>query len=162
MLFLSLVRGDFYTELHRALHRALSAIRNNVVFVFKGNIVQVAWGESVCIIKVSAFQGCSQGGLHCIEYDKVHGELLQLEGVSITVHMHDIDKILIHYCICTIALDPTHPPCPLYKNTAIIEQPVDLVTLHDKYANAATNFIRRESGKNGTYLVKIMTVIVNC
>ena len=82
--------------------------------------------------------------------------------VSIAIHVHTIGIILINIAFCIIALDPSNPPCPLYKNTAIIEQPVNLVTLHDKYANAATNFIRRESGKNGTYLVKIMTVIVNC
>ena len=88
MLFLSLVRGSganqeaaifwqliemsgllggVYTELYRAIHRALSGIRNNGVPAFQGEIYTGRMGpivgtlESVPIIEVSAFQGCSQG-----------------------------------------------------------------------------------------------------
>ena len=93
MLFLSLVRGsganqgaaifwqliemfglsgEFYTELYRAVHRALSAIRNNGVSVFQrevytGRIRPIIGNlESVRIIEVSAFQGCPQGEFHCM------------------------------------------------------------------------------------------------
>ena len=90
MLFLSLVRGSganqgaaifwqliemsgllggVYTELYRVVHRALSAIRNNGVSAFQGEVYTGRIGpivgtlESVCIIEVSAFQGCPQGGV---------------------------------------------------------------------------------------------------
>ena len=98
MLFLSLVRGSganqgaaifwqlielsglsggVYTELYRAVCRALSAIRNNGVSAFQGEVYTGRIGtivgtlESVRIIGVSAFQGCPQGGVplylqHCI------------------------------------------------------------------------------------------------
>ena len=61
--------GEFYTELYRALHRALSAIRNNGVSAFQGELYTgsirpiVGTLESVRIIEVSAFQGCPQGGV---------------------------------------------------------------------------------------------------
>ena len=88
MLFLSLVRGSganqgmaifwqlikmcrlsggVYTVLYRAVHRALSAIRNNGVSAFQGEVYTGRIGpivgtlESVRIIEVSAFQGCPQG-----------------------------------------------------------------------------------------------------
>ena len=88
MLFLSLVRGSgankgaaifwqliemsgllggFHTELYGAVHRVLSAIRNNGVSTFQGEAYTDRIGpiigtlESVCIIEVSAFQGCPQG-----------------------------------------------------------------------------------------------------
>ena len=60
---------EFYTELYRAVHRALSTIRNNGVSVFQGKLYTGSIGpiggtlESVRIIKVSAFQGCLQGGV---------------------------------------------------------------------------------------------------
>ena len=63
---------EFYTELYRALHRALSAIWNNGVSAFQRELYTGSIGpivgtlESVHIIKVSTFQGCLQGGLHCI------------------------------------------------------------------------------------------------
>ena len=84
MLFLSLVRGsgakqraaifwqlmemfrlsgELYTELYRAVHRALSAIQNNGVSAFQGEVYTGRVGpivgtlERVCIIKKSAFQG---------------------------------------------------------------------------------------------------------
>ena len=92
MLFLSLVRGSganqgvailwqltemsglldgVYTELFRAMHRVLSAIRNNGVSAFQGEVYTGRIGpiigtlESVRIIEVSAFQGCLQGGFQC-------------------------------------------------------------------------------------------------
>ena len=85
MLFLSLVRGSsanqgaaifwqliemsglsggVYRELYRAVHRALSTIRNNGVSAFQGEVYTgriepiVGTLESVRIIEVSAFQGC--------------------------------------------------------------------------------------------------------
>ena len=85
MLFLSLVRGSganqgaaifwqliemsrllggVYTELYRAVRRALSAFQGEVYTGRIGPIVETL--ESVRIIEVSAFQGCSQGGFHCI------------------------------------------------------------------------------------------------
>ena len=60
---------EFYTELYRAVHRALSAIRNNGVSAFQGEVNTgriwpiVGTLKSVRIIKVSAFQGCPQGGV---------------------------------------------------------------------------------------------------
>ena len=59
--------GGVYTELYRALHRALSAIQNNGVSTFQEEIYTGRIGpivgtlESVRIIDVSAFQGCPQG-----------------------------------------------------------------------------------------------------
>ena len=64
---MSRLSGEFYTELYRVVHRALSAIRNNRVYVFQGELYTGSIGpivgtlESVRIIKVSAFQGCPQG-----------------------------------------------------------------------------------------------------
>ena len=61
--------GGVYAELYRAVHSALSAIRNNGVSAFQGEVYTGRIGpiigtlESVCIIKVSAFQGCPQGGV---------------------------------------------------------------------------------------------------
>ena len=90
MLFLSLVRGssanqgvaifwqliemsgllgEVYTELYRAVHRALSAIRNNGVSAFQREVNTGRIGpiigtlESVRIIKVSTFQGGPQSGV---------------------------------------------------------------------------------------------------
>ena len=87
MLFLSLVRGsganqgaaifwqlikmsgEVYTELYRAVHRTLSAIWNNGVSAFQREVYTgsigpiVGTSESVCIIEVSVFQGCPQGGV---------------------------------------------------------------------------------------------------
>ena len=84
MLFLSLVRGsganqgaaifwqliemsglsgEFYTELYSAVRKALSAIRNNGVSAFQGEVYTVRIGpivvtlESVHIIEVSARRG---------------------------------------------------------------------------------------------------------
>ena len=59
--------GEVYTELYRAVHRALSAIRNNGVSAFQGELYTGSIGlivgtlENVRIVKVSAFQGCLQG-----------------------------------------------------------------------------------------------------
>ena len=57
--------GGVYTELYRAVRRALSAIRNNGVSTFQGGVYTGRIGtlESVRIIEVSAFQGCPQGGV---------------------------------------------------------------------------------------------------
>ena len=67
--------GGVYTELYRAVRRALSAIRNNGVSAFQGEVYTGRIGpiigtlESVRIIEMSAFQGCPQGGVplyyHC-------------------------------------------------------------------------------------------------
>ena len=59
--------GGVYTELYRAVHRALSTIRNNGVSAFQGEVNTgriwpiVGTLESVCIIEVFAFRGCPQG-----------------------------------------------------------------------------------------------------
>ena len=51
------------------MHRALSAIRNNGVYAFQGELYTGSIGpivgtlESVRIIEVSAFQRCPQGGV---------------------------------------------------------------------------------------------------
>ena len=42
--------------------------------------------------------------------------------------------------------------CPLYENTDIIQQPVDLTTLAEKYSQAATGFIKDNAGKNPFFL----------
>ena len=61
--------GGLYTELYRVVHRALSAIRYNGVSAFQREVYTGKIGpivgtlESVRIIKVSAFQGCPQGGV---------------------------------------------------------------------------------------------------
>ena len=63
--------GEFYTEMYRAVHRALSAMRNNGVCAFQGELYTLSGSigpivgtlESVCIIEVSAFQGCPQSGV---------------------------------------------------------------------------------------------------
>ena len=68
--------GGIYTELYRAVRRALSAIQNNGVSAFQGELYTGRIGpivgtlESVHIIEVSAFQGCPQGGvpLYMIEH----------------------------------------------------------------------------------------------
>ena len=71
--------GGFYTKLYRAVHRALSAIRDNRVSAFQGEAYTGRIGpivgtlESVRIIEVSAFQGCPQGGVPlyncCLEFE---------------------------------------------------------------------------------------------
>ena len=38
-------------------------------------------------------------------------------------------------------------PCPLFENSTIIQQPADFTTLAATYTNAATAFIRKNSGK---------------
>ena len=61
--------GEVYTELYRAVHRALSAIRNNGMSAFQGEAYTgriepiIGTLESVRMIEVSAFQGCPQGGV---------------------------------------------------------------------------------------------------
>ena len=61
--------GEVYTKLYRAVHRAQSAIRNNGVSAFQGGVYTGRIGsslgllESVCIIEVSAFQGCPQSAV---------------------------------------------------------------------------------------------------
>ena len=65
------IMGWVYTELYRAVHRALSVIRNNGVSVFQGEVYTGRIGpivgtlESVRIIEVSAFQGVRKAGFHC-------------------------------------------------------------------------------------------------
>ena len=62
LIEMSGLSGGVYTELHRAVHRALSGIRNNRMSTFQGRIGPIVGTvESVCIIEVSAFQGCLQG-----------------------------------------------------------------------------------------------------
>ena len=66
---MSRLLDEVYTELYRAVHRALSVIRNNGVSAFQGEVYTGRVGpivgtlERVCIIKLSAFQGCPQGGV---------------------------------------------------------------------------------------------------
>ena len=61
--------GRVYTELYRAVRRVLSAIQNNGVSAFQGEVYTGIIGpivgtlESVRIIEMSAFQGCPQGGV---------------------------------------------------------------------------------------------------
>ena len=62
--------GEFYTELYSAVHRVL----NNGVSAFEGELYTGSIGpivgtlESVCIIEVSAFQVCPQGGVPLYSY----------------------------------------------------------------------------------------------
>ena len=65
--------------------------------------------------------------------------------VCITVQT--LISLVLHVTFVQFSLDPTNPPCPLYENTTIIEQPVNLITLHDKYVDAAKSFIKRTSGE---------------
>ena len=92
MLFLSLVRGSganqgaaifwqliemsgvsvgVYTELYRAVHRTPSAIRNNGVSAFQGEIYTGRIGpivgtlESVHIMRCPFFRGVCKAGFHC-------------------------------------------------------------------------------------------------
>ena len=53
---------------------------------------------------------------------------------------------------CAISCRDGITSCPLYKDTDIIEQPVDLTTLADKYSEAATSFIKENAGKNPFFL----------
>ena len=48
---------------------------------------------------------------------------------------------------CASSCEETMTPCPLYENEEIIQQPVDLTELTDKYSNAATGFIKANAGK---------------
>ena len=70
--------GGVYTELYRAVHRALSTIQNNGVAAFQGEVYTGRIGpivgtlESVRIIEVSAFQGCPQGGVPLYLYIHTH------------------------------------------------------------------------------------------
>ena len=69
LIEMSGLSGEVYTELYRAVHRALSAIRNNGVSAFQGEVYTGRIGsivetlEIVRIIEVSAFQGYPQGGV---------------------------------------------------------------------------------------------------
>ena len=69
LIKMSGLSGGVYTELYRAAHRALSAIRNNSVSAFQEEVYTDRIGpivgtlESVRIIEVSTFQGCPQGGV---------------------------------------------------------------------------------------------------
>ena len=49
--------------------------------------------------------------------------------------------------------------CPLYENTDIIQQPVDLTTLAEKYSQAATGFIKDNAGKNPFFTWPSSTLI---
>ena len=69
LIEMSGLSGGVYRELYRAVHRVLSAIRNDRVSAFQGEVYTGRIGpivgtlESVRIIKVSTFQGCPQGGV---------------------------------------------------------------------------------------------------
>ena len=69
LIEMSGLSGGVYTEFYRAVHRALSAIRNNGVSAFQGEVYTGRIGsiigtlESVLIIKVSAYLGGLQGGV---------------------------------------------------------------------------------------------------
>ena len=64
--------GEFYTELYRAVHRTLSAIRNNRVSAFQGELYTDSIGPIVRTLQVSAlsrcplFRGVRKAGFHCI------------------------------------------------------------------------------------------------
>ena len=66
---MSRLSGEVYTELYRAVQRALSAIRNNGVSASQGEVYTgrirpiIGTSESVRIIEVSTFQACPQGGV---------------------------------------------------------------------------------------------------
>ena len=67
----------------------------------------------------------------------------------IAFNLHCIIIVILQISLAA-CLDSSYSPCPLYENTTIIEQPVNFLTLHDKYVSAATSFIKRESGKGIT------------
>ena len=37
--------------------------------------------------------------------------------------------------------------CPIFENSTIIQQPADLLTIHQTYVDAATMFIKKKAGK---------------
>ena len=63
-----------YTELYRAVRKALSTIRNNGVSAFQGEVYTSNIGpivgtlESVHTIEVSAFHGCPPDGVPLYSY----------------------------------------------------------------------------------------------
>ena len=71
---MSRLSSGVYTELYRAVCKVLSAIWNNGVSAFQGGVYTGRIGpivgtlESVCIIEVSAIQGCPQGGVPLYVY----------------------------------------------------------------------------------------------
>ncbi|XP_077990518.1 uncharacterized protein LOC144444838 [Glandiceps talaboti] len=54
---------------------------------------------------------------------------------------------------CFIPCKPYFTGCPLYYNTEIIDQPVDLLTLNERYATAARNFIATKSKEKNPFFL---------
>ena len=42
--------------------------------------------------------------------------------------------------------------CPVFTNSTIVEQPANFLTLHERYTNSATSFIKQQSGKCSAHL----------
>ena len=54
---------------------------------------------------------------------------------------------------CAIGCQPSWAPCPLFANTTIVQQPVDLPTLSDAYAAAASSFISASEMRRQPWLL---------
>ena len=69
LIEMSELSGQVYTELYRAVHKALSAIQNSGVSAFQGELYTGRIGpivgtlESVRINEASTIQGCPQSGV---------------------------------------------------------------------------------------------------
>ncbi|XP_070577427.1 arylsulfatase A-like [Ptychodera flava] len=54
---------------------------------------------------------------------------------------------------CLVNCKPYFTGCPIFHNNEIIEQPADLLTLNEKYATAAQNFIAEHSSRNQPFFL---------
>ena len=61
---------------------------------------------------------------------------------------------------CWNSCDPTYTKCPLYENTTIVEQPVDLLSLDERYAQHAKDWIsEKAAGKSPFFMYLSFQVI---
>ena len=74
-------------------------------------------------------------------------------------YSNDMGPCTICYFPNEACLSPLKNPCnggysgcPVFENADIIEQPVNFLTLAERYSNAATGFIKANAGKNPFFL----------
>ena len=105
--------------LFRAVHKALSAIQNNGVSAFQREVYTGRIGpmigtlESVCIVEVSAFQGCPQCG---VPLYKMQNNWYKWNRTTSTVYVYA-------YCMQTVPrtqnIEQKHPQWPKRHTTDI-------------------------------------------
>ena len=49
--------------------------------------------------------------------------------------------------MCNVCFLPDCVGCPVFENNVIVEQPAELLTLSEKYVNAATSFIEQNASE---------------